>query len=225
MLKSTLTRLREAREIEGEAVDAGFTLIELMVVLLIIAILLAIAIPTFLGVSSSANDRSSQSNLTNALTEVKALFQNSQAYTVAALPVGTLTASAPEFTWTQSAKCAAANGTNCVSEYPVDVQSAADGQGVILANLSKTNTCWYVVDLEAPPASSAFVGGDTGGTAQFVGGTGAAQQSMGGAALTQAGAYYAKQSVTGGATCDARNPSTAAGTWKWGTSFSAAGSN
>ena len=29
--------------------DAGFTLIELMVVLLILAILLAIAIPTFLG--------------------------------------------------------------------------------------------------------------------------------------------------------------------------------
>ena len=48
---------------------SGFTLIELMVVLLIIAILLAIAIPTFLGVTSSANDRATQSNLTNALTE------------------------------------------------------------------------------------------------------------------------------------------------------------
>ena len=67
------------RKIEtGEAADAGFTLIELMVVLLIIAILLAIAIPTFLGVSGSANDRAAQSNLTNALTEVKALYQNNQ---------------------------------------------------------------------------------------------------------------------------------------------------
>ncbi len=37
----------------GDA-EGGFTLIELMVVLLIIAILLAIAIPTFLGVTSSA---------------------------------------------------------------------------------------------------------------------------------------------------------------------------
>src|ERR1035438_6624341 len=85
MLKSTLTRLRETRmqEFEGDgAADAGFTLIELMVVLLIIAILLAIAIPTFLGVANSAGDRASQSNLTNALTEVKALYQNSASYAV-----------------------------------------------------------------------------------------------------------------------------------------------
>ena len=69
-------------EIEGDgAAEAGFTLIELMVVLLIIAILLAIAIPTFLGVANSAGDRAAQSNLTNALTEVKALYQNNAAYT------------------------------------------------------------------------------------------------------------------------------------------------
>src|SRR5579872_159931 len=90
LFKSTLTRLRETRGIEtGEAADAGFTLIELMVVLLIIAILLPIAIPTFLGVSGSANDRSAQSNLTNALTELKALYQNGQTYNVATLPVAT----------------------------------------------------------------------------------------------------------------------------------------
>ncbi len=79
MLKSMLTHMREAsqREVDGdEGAEAGFTLIELMVVLLIIAILLAIAIPTFLGVANSAGDRAAQSNLTNALTEAKALYQN-----------------------------------------------------------------------------------------------------------------------------------------------------
>src|ERR1700726_1443014 len=100
MLKSMLARLRETqmREFEGEeAAEAGFTLIELMVVLLIIAILLAIAIPTFLGVTGSANDRAAQSNLTNGLTEAKALYQNQQSYAAAVLPIASSQASAPEF--------------------------------------------------------------------------------------------------------------------------------
>ena len=45
-----------------------------MVVLLILAILLAIAIPTFLGVTKSANDRAAQSNLNSALTNAKSYF-------------------------------------------------------------------------------------------------------------------------------------------------------
>src|ERR1700692_384162 len=122
MLKSMLTRLRETsmRESEGEeAAEAGFTLIELMVVLLIIAILLAIAIPTFLGVANSAGDRAAQSNLTNALTEVKALYQNSASYLagsppVAMTPAGTFTLSALEFSWTNAA-CNGASAGNCVS--------------------------------------------------------------------------------------------------------------
>ena len=83
MIKSLLKRAREARKLElgeGEGLEEGFTLIELMVVLLIIAILLAIAIPTFLGVTNSASDRASQSNLTNALTEAKAIYQNNSNY-------------------------------------------------------------------------------------------------------------------------------------------------
>src|SRR5947208_14086168 len=60
--------------------DEGFTLIELMVVVLIIAILIAIAIPTFLGARKRAQDRPAQSNLRNALTAEKVYYIDGQAY-------------------------------------------------------------------------------------------------------------------------------------------------
>ena len=41
--------------------ETGFTLIELMVVVLIMGILMAIAIPTFLSTQGSANDASAKS--------------------------------------------------------------------------------------------------------------------------------------------------------------------
>ncbi|HUA96121.1 MAG TPA: prepilin-type N-terminal cleavage/methylation domain-containing protein [Acidimicrobiales bacterium] len=227
MLKSTLARLREARsrEFEGEEVaEAGFTLIELMVVLLIIAILLAIAIPTFLGVTGSANDRAAQSNLTNALTEIKALYQNSQSYAVLSIPAAQLASSAPEFTWEQTASVPSANkGTNTISEQPVDVQTSGDGLGVILATWAKgTNTCWYAVDLESAPVA-AIAPADAN---QFVSATtGANGETAGGAAITQAGVYYSKvinPPTSGtGAGCNASNPITA-GPWAWASSYSTA---
>jgi type IV pilus assembly protein PilA len=61
--------------------DKGFTLIELMVVVLIIAILIAIAIPTFLGLRTRAQDRAAQSDLRNALTAAKAFYTDDETYT------------------------------------------------------------------------------------------------------------------------------------------------
>src|ERR1041384_2369737 len=71
-----LVKLRERLQ-RGEE---GFTLIELMVVVLIIAILIAIAIPTFLGARRRAQDKQAQSNLRNALTAEKTYYVDNQAY-------------------------------------------------------------------------------------------------------------------------------------------------
>src|SRR5437016_13323556 len=60
--------------------EGGFTLIELMVVVLIIAILIAIAIPTFLGARQRAQDRAAQSDLRNGLTAEKTVYTDTQNY-------------------------------------------------------------------------------------------------------------------------------------------------
>jgi type IV pilus assembly protein PilA len=65
--KPVLTTFRHRRD------DEGFTLIELMVVVLIIAILIAIAIPTFLGAQDRARDRGAQSDLRNGATAIKTI--------------------------------------------------------------------------------------------------------------------------------------------------------
>jgi len=74
-LSKTAARLRTMRDVlgrtgeDGEGEDtpeAGFTLIELMVVLLIMGILLAIAIPTFLGVTGSAHAAAAKTNVTSS---------------------------------------------------------------------------------------------------------------------------------------------------------------
>jgi type IV pilus assembly protein PilA len=60
--------------------EEGFTLIELMVVVLIIAVLVAIAIPSFLGFRNRAEDRSAQADLRNALLAEKAYWTDNGDY-------------------------------------------------------------------------------------------------------------------------------------------------
>jgi type IV pilus assembly protein PilA len=56
-----------------------------MVVVLIIAILIAIAIPTFLGARKRAQDRAAQSDLRNGLTAEKTYYTDFQTYADAAV--------------------------------------------------------------------------------------------------------------------------------------------
>lgn len=136
--------------------DEGFTLIELMVVILIIAILMAIAIPTFLGARSRAQNRAAESNLRNALTAAKTGYTDSQSYYSSTAALASIE---PSLSWV-TALVAASKGANQVAVTTLD-----SGNVVCLMAQAASGNYYAIEDVAQPDgvfaASGTFYGSDT----------------------------------------------------------------
>ena len=121
--------------------DEGFTLVELMVVVLVLAILMAIAIPTFLGARDRGQDRAAQSTLRNTLTAAKILYGDASPpnYNAVTAGNGTLRSVEPQYTYV-------AVGTASTNDEVASI--AVNGQSFGAAVMSDSGTCYFMRDVQ-----------------------------------------------------------------------------
>jgi prepilin-type N-terminal cleavage/methylation domain-containing protein len=139
MFKAMASRMRE---------EEGFTLIELMVVVMILAILIVMGLPTYLGVKSRFQDRAAQSDLRNTVLSARILFTDNATFSSATSAATGLVTIVPNMCYVATATASVATGSPvCVSGTgggSISVGSTAAQFSA--ARMSSSTSCFVILD-------------------------------------------------------------------------------
>ncbi len=119
--------------------EAGFTLIELMVVILIIGILIAIAMGTYRGARERAADRATQSDIRTGLVTAMSHYVQGGTYTGFAIP--TAESEEPSLQWMSPGP---------PDEDQTDIEIASD-DFLLLISKSKSGTFFCLAQVKGNP--------------------------------------------------------------------------
>ena len=124
----------------------GFTLIELMVVVMIIAILIAIAIPSFLGFRANAQNRAAQATLNTAEKAVQFVFLEEGYYPHRSVLLVDLPTIEPSIEWIDHLD-------SPTGPHQVSLDEDAGGAELAMSTMSESGSCYYLRLIDgSPPA-------------------------------------------------------------------------